>query len=187
MVINAREFDFFKYAPDAKPVPIELIEQRSDTKFHFVKHPNWGLQQPRQPHFSGRVFVLMNGGSFSTSSELLSIVHYQKRGIFIGEEAAGGYYGNTSGRFNADVVLPNSRLMLPLRLTTYYLAVNGYKHADRSVIPDYPVSHTIADLLARKDKDMDLALSIARGQIADRKIGSRSHSELGRQTQSCRW
>jgi len=163
LVINAREFDFFRYATNAKPIPSELVELQSDGRFHFVKHKNWGLQQPGQPHFEGKVFALMNGGSFSTTCEFLSTLHFHKRGIFIGEEAAGGYYGNTSG-FDANVVLPNSKLVLPLRLTTYHLAVSGYKRADRSVLPDYPVRHIIADLLAGNDKDMDLALSLARAK-----------------------
>ena len=161
LVINAREFDFFKYVTNGKPIPSGLVERQSDGRFHFVKHKNWGLQQPGQPHFEGKVFALMNGGSFSTTCEFLSTLHFHKRGIFIGEEAAGGYYGNTSG-FDANVVLPNSKLMLPLRLTTYHLAVSGYRQADRSVRPDYPVRHTIADLLIGTDKDMDLALSLAR-------------------------
>jgi len=75
------------------------VEQRSDGKFHLVKHPNLGLQQPSQPHFAGRVFALMNGGSFSTSSEFLSMLHFYKRATFVGEEAAGGYYGCTAGQF----------------------------------------------------------------------------------------
>jgi hypothetical protein len=167
LVINAREFGFFQYAREPKPIPSELVELQSDRKFHFVKHENWGLQQPREPHFNGRVFALMNGGSFSTTCEFLSMLHFHKRGTLIGEEAAGGYDGNTSG-FNADVVLPHSKLLLPLRLTTYYLAVSGRKRADRSVLPDYPVRHTIADLLAGNDKDMGLALSLARGREGGR-------------------
>ncbi len=163
LVINAREFDFFKYVADAKPIPSGIVEPRADGRFRFVKHKNWGLQQPGQPNFGGRVFALVNGGSFSTTCEFLSILHFHKRGILIGEEPSGGYYQNTSG-FSANVVLPNSKLVLPLRLTTYYLALSGYKRADRSVLPDYPVRHPIADLLARKDKDMELALSLARAK-----------------------
>ena len=92
------------------------------------------------------------------------MLHHHKRGRFIGEEAAGGYYGNTSGQFNAELTLPNSKLVLALQLTTYYLAVSGYKYPDRGVIPDYPVKHTISDLLAGKDKEMELALSLARAR-----------------------
>jgi hypothetical protein len=32
------------------------------------------------------------------------------------------------------------------------------------MVPDYPVTHTIDDLLAGRDRDMDLALSVARGK-----------------------
>lgn len=163
LVINARNFGFFKYATDAKPIPSGLVELQPDGRYHFVKHKNWGLQQPSQPNFTGRVFALMNGGSFSTTCEFLSTLHFHERGTFIGEEAAGGYYGNTSG-FVANVVLPNSKLVLPLRLTTYHLAVSGYKAADRSVLPDYPVRHTITDLLNGSDTDMELALSLARAK-----------------------
>jgi len=161
LVINAREFDFFKYA-EVPPPPLG-IEQQSDGKFHNVKHPNWGLQQPQSPHFAGRVFALMNGGSFSTSCEFLSMLHFHKRATFIGEEAAGGYYGCTAG-WTATLTLPNSKLVLPIGLVTYYQAVSGYKYPDRGVMPDYPVAYTIGDVLADNDKDMELALSLARSK-----------------------
>ena len=80
LVINAREFDFFKYVAEAKPIPSGIVEPRADGRFRFVKHKNWGLQQPGQPNFRGRVFALMNGGSFSTTCEFLSILHFHKRG-----------------------------------------------------------------------------------------------------------
>ena len=161
MIVNAREFDFFKYDPEAKPVRADIVEQQPDGKFLRVKHPNLGIQQPAQPHFGGKVFALMNGGSFSTSTEFLSTLHFYKRAVFIGEEPAGAYYGLTAGRF-VNVELPSSKLMLRFGLVTYYQAVSGYKHKDRGVLPDYPITYTILDLIARRDKDMDLALSLAR-------------------------
>ena len=51
LILNAREFDYFKYSTGAKPVPADRVEQRADGKFHHIKHLNWGLQQPSQPHF----------------------------------------------------------------------------------------------------------------------------------------
>ncbi len=163
VVCNVRKFDFLQYAPDATPVPADVVEQRSDGKFHFVKHSGLGMQQPLQPHYAGRVFALMNGGSFSSSSEFLTLLHFYKRAKFIGEEEAGGYYGSTSGRF-VHLTLPNSKLELSFGLLTFYQAVTGYKHPDRGVMPDYPVTHTISDLLAGRDRDMELALSLARAR-----------------------
>jgi C-terminal processing protease CtpA/Prc len=119
------------------------------------------MQQPGKPHFGGKVFILINGGSFSTTCEFTSTVHFHKRATFIGEEAGGGYYGNTSG-YGTTVTLPNSKLVLNLPFQTYYLSVNGYKAADRSVMPDYPIHYTIRELLAGEDKEMAVALKLSR-------------------------
>jgi len=159
--INAREFDFYKYAPDAKPVPANRVVMKADGKFHYHSDPGLGLQQPQQPHFGGKVFALMDGGSFSTTCEFLSMLPFHERGVLIGEEAAGGYYGCTCG-FRINFTLPNSGVRVPLGMVTYYYAAADYKHASRGMIPDYPVTHTIGDLLAGRDKDMELALSLAR-------------------------
>lgn len=161
LVLNARRFSFAPYIQGGGGViPADMVELRADGKFHNVKHPNWGLQQPSQPHFAGRVLALMNGGSFSTTCEFLSSLHYRKRATFIGQEAGGGYYGNTSGRMPL-LILPNSKLQLRVPLQTYYLAVKG---ADprRSILPDVPVKETIADLLAGRDPVMANALELAR-------------------------
>jgi hypothetical protein len=167
IVSNAREFDFFKYDPSAKPIPAKDVELRADGKFHHIWHPNLGLQQPIQPHFAGKVFVLMNGGSFSATTELLSVLHSHKRATFIGEETGGSCYGNTSGIYRANLELPNSKLKLHFGLMSYYQSVSDdHKYHDRGVLPDYPITHTIEDLMAGRDKDMELALSLARGETA---------------------
>ena len=130
LVINALSFDFLKYCKHATPVPAFAVKLGADGKFHQVTHPNWGMQQPGDPTFRGRVFVLMNGGSFSTTCEFLSNLHYRHRAVFIGSEPGGAYYGNTSG-YTADVVLPNSKLQIDVPLTTYNLAAKGNPQAAR--------------------------------------------------------
>jgi hypothetical protein len=162
IVCNAREFDFFKYAPDARPMPGEL-RQGTDGKLHVVKQTGLGPQPPLEPHYAGRVFALMDGGSFSSSTEFLTLLHFYKRAQFIGEEPAGAYYGYTCGHM-VDMILPNSKLQLQFGILTFYMDVSGYKYADRGVMPDYPVTHTINDLLAGRDRDMELALSLARSK-----------------------
>jgi hypothetical protein len=160
IVCNAREFDFFRYAPDARPMPGEL-RKGSDGKLHVVKQTGLGPQPPLEPHYAGRVFALMDGGSFSSSTEFLTLLHFYKRGKFIGEEPAGAYYGYTCGHM-VDLILPNSKLQLQFGILTFYMDASGYKYRDRGVMPDYPIAHTLADLLAGRDRDMELALSLAR-------------------------
>jgi len=162
LIFNAREFDFFRYADGARPIPEDMVEKRADGKYHFTKHPNSGLQQARAPHFAGKVLVLMNGGSFSTTCEFLSNLHYRKRATFIGQEAAGGYYGNSSGA-TAAVVLPNSKVVVRVPLMTYYLAVKG-ADPKRSILPDYEVARGVADLQSDNDKVMAKAMELAHQQ-----------------------
>lgn len=159
LVFNARQFEFFRYVNGARPIPEDVVEKRADGKYHNIKHPNWGLQQPRQPHFAGQFLVLMNGGSFSTTCEFLSNLHYRKRATFIGEEAAGGYYGNSSGAVPA-LVLPNSKVVVRIPLMTYYLAVKG-ADPKRSILPDYEIKPAIQELLSGTDKAMAKAVQLA--------------------------
>jgi hypothetical protein len=159
LIFNAREFSFFRYVNGAKPIPENEVEKRADGKYHYIVHPNWGIQKPAQPHFAGQVLALMNGGSFSTTCEFLSNLHYRKRATFVGEEAAGGYYGNTSGDMAA-VVLPNSKVVVRVPLMTYYLAVKGAR-PNRSILPDYEVKPGIGDLLSGRDVVMAKAVVLA--------------------------
>jgi hypothetical protein len=161
LVLNALEFSFLKDTNKGKPFPEDQVERQPNGKYRLVKHPNWGEQQPSQPTFTGKVLILINGRSFSTTSEFLSQAHFLKRATFIGEESGGGYYGNSSGAMPA-VTLPHSKLVVRVPLLTYYMAVSGYKDAARGVIPDYPVQYSIAELLEGTDKELALALELAR-------------------------
>ena len=141
----------------------DQMVRRPDGKYRMVKHPNWGLQEPSKPTFAGKVYILINGGSFSTTAEFLSQAHYHKRATFIGEESGGGYYGNTSGGVPA-LTLPNTRLTLYVPLVRYNLAVRGHEAATHGVFPDHPIHYTIDELLAGTDKELTLALELARKQ-----------------------
>src|SRR5215469_557339 len=57
-------------------VPEGVAEPRADGRAHITLagEPLLGLQQPSKPTFTGRVFVLINGGSFSTTAEFLSVL-----------------------------------------------------------------------------------------------------------------
>jgi hypothetical protein len=161
LVLNALDFSFRKYSPQKRALPADMLDRQPNGKYRMVKHPNWGIQQPSKPTFTGKVYVLINGNSFSTTSEFLSHVHARKRATFIGEESGGGYYGNTSGP-GALLVLPNTKLQAYVPLMTYYMAVRDYKAASHGVVPDYRVKYTIDELLEGKDKELALALELVR-------------------------
>ena len=58
------------------------------------------------------------------------------------------------------VGLVNTKLELGVPLMTYYMSVSG-SPANHGVVPDFPVSYSIQELLEGKDKEMALALELA--------------------------
>lgn len=163
LVINALDFDFMRYAkspPYHLGIPEHEIARTPDGHYRYTSHPNWGRQQPSQPAFTGKVFVIIDGGSFSTTCEFLSIAHYHRRVVFIGEEAGGGYYGNTSG-YTRLLELPNTKVTLRVPFMKYVMAVHGYRYPKRGVMPNYPVRPTVADRLNNRDPEMAAALALA--------------------------
>jgi C-terminal processing protease CtpA/Prc len=126
-------------------------------------HPNFGEQKPIPPIFKGKVYVLINGNSFSGTGECTSLMHYHKKATFIGEECGAGYYGNTSG-FMPLLTLPNTKIRVRIPMIRYTMAVSGYPK-NRGIIPEYPVSLTIEDLLNERDTVMEFTINLIKNEF----------------------
>ena len=130
---------------------------------YFVKpqlHEGQAEQPPAEFPFLGKVFILTDGGTFSTAADFCAITHHLKRATFIGEETGGGYYGNNSG-METTLTLPNSKLRIRLPMYEYWNAVPGYDGKRRGTIPDHIVPLTTADILHGVDAQLDRALKLA--------------------------
>ena len=139
--------------------PFRYYASLNSTKQVITDHPNLGIQQPEENNFAGKVEFLIGGKSFSGAAEFSSIARTNSRGVFIGEETAGGYYGNTSGSKIA-LILPNTKIRVNIPLTKYVMAVKKAKYEARGIIPDYTIVPTIQDYLDRKDVQMNFALQL---------------------------
>lgn len=128
--------------------------------FKPEEHPNLAIQQPRESNFSGKVYFLVRGKTYSSAAEFSSVAKSNNRGIFIGEETGGGYYGNTSGA-RATFFLPASGIRVNLPLNKYVTAVKKTNLKDRGVIPDHVVVPSIDDILQHKDVQLAYALKMA--------------------------
>ena len=152
-------YDLFRYTNETPEGAEELarpLRKNARGGFDVTGHPNRGLQTPREPRFAGRVAILIDGGSFSATGETTSAFHYYKKAVFFGEECGSGYYGNTSG-FMVTATLPRTRIRIRIPLVLYTMAVEGYPK-DRGIVPDFPVTPKIEDLLAGRDPVMARAL-----------------------------
>jgi hypothetical protein len=119
-----------------------------------------GEKQPAASPFRGKVFILIDGGSFSTTGDFCAVTHHLKLATFIGEETAGAYCGNNSDT-EPTVTLPNSEVRFGLPLSSSWNAVGdeGNRHG---TIPDYVDVTKTADLLRGVDTQLELALKLSR-------------------------
>ncbi len=128
-------------------------------------HSGVAVQSPAAQPFLGKLFVLLDGGTFSTATDVTAMLRHWKRATFVGEESAGAYEGNTSG-LNALVTLPSSKLRLKVQMYGYWNAVSGGEKG-RGTQPDHPVEKRAADLLRGVDAPWERALALARGPGGD--------------------
>ena len=119
-----------------------------------------GEKQPAQFPFRGKVFILIDGGTFSTAGDFSAVAHHLKLATFIGEETAGAYCGNNSDT-EPTVTLPNSKVRFGLPLCSGWNAVGdeGNRHG---TMPDYIAVTKTADLRRGIDSQLELVLKLAR-------------------------
>ena len=122
-------------------------------------HPGVAEQKPAATPFLGRVFVLIDGGTFSTAADVCAQIRSLTKATFIGEETGGGFEGNTSG-LNAQIVLPRSGLRLRIQMYGYWNAVRGGQPG-RGTLPDITIVRRTADTLAGRDVALERALELA--------------------------
>ncbi len=137
-----------------------FASEKSTTKV-FTVNDNYllGLQQPQENNFKGTVLFLIDGLTFSTAAEFCAIAKSNRRGKFIGEETAGGYYGNTSGQ-TVRIELPHSKLMMTIPRFNYGLAVRKSRYTDRGVLPDHEIAPAIQDVIDAQDVRLRYALQL---------------------------
>lgn len=124
----------------------------SDGKFYYkIKADN--VTKPNKNAFTGKIFVLVNGGSYSASSIISSKLKFDKKATLVGEETGGANDGTVAG-FYSYQILPNSKLTLPIGL----LLVNPnitLTNSQRGVIPNVAVSETLKDIINKDDVQLN--------------------------------
>ncbi|WP_264564610.1 S41 family peptidase [Flavobacterium sp. N3904] len=132
------------------------------SKVHKDKDKYYISGSESKPHtvnknaFKGKVYVLINGGTFSAASIISSNLKGSKRAIFVGEETGGAYNGTVAG-FMPTVELPNSGIKITVGLLVvaphYKTELEG-----RGVFPDKEIIPTLEDRINGRDPEMNWIL-----------------------------
>ncbi|MFA5330197.1 MAG: S41 family peptidase [Prolixibacteraceae bacterium] len=160
-VTTRKKYSFAKQAhlPRFYGLTRHLISKEKDGSYCWNHNKNLKIQKPQKNHFSGNVYILINGASFSVTAEFAAVTHFLKRATFIGEETGGAYYGNNSGTF-VIVTLPNSKLNVGIPMIAYFTAVSGNPVKDHGVMPDYKVVPTVKNIISGEDPVLESSMKL---------------------------
>ncbi|MGA0557149.1 S41 family peptidase [Larkinella sp. VNQ87] len=138
-------------------------------RYQFGKS-NVGWNKPASEHrYSGKVYVLTSGRTFSAASIFTASLKAQRPVTIIGQETGGGEAGCNGGIIQT-LTLPETRLRV--RFPVFWIATAS-RNPDqgRGVMPDYPVDYTVQDRIKQRDLDMEKALELI--QEGKRKMTAR--------------
>jgi hypothetical protein len=134
---------------------ILTTKKMSDGKFHFRSLEKKVYKTKKKNHYSGNVYVLTSGPTFSASCLFANAVKGQEGITILGEETGGGWYGN-NGILIPDIVLPKTRLRI--RLPLFRLVQYNHPNVKGSGIPpDVESKINYESLMKGVDKKMSVA------------------------------
>ncbi len=159
--MNALQYRFFAFTTNATgfKAPKGFAQANAHGGFNLIRHPNLGTRHPARENFRGNLIVLINGGCFSTASELLTVLAENTLARFVGEESGGAFGGNCSGP-TPTLLLQNSRIRVEIPLVRYNMAVSGRRPLDRGLVPDVVVTPTLDDVLNGRDPVLDAGMRL---------------------------
>lgn len=143
---------------------IPFTSKKSDGNYHFNYFKKKKYKPKKNYHFSGNIYAITGGYSFSATTLFLHFIQNQKNVTLVGEETGGGAYGN-SAVYIPDITLPNSKIRIRLPIFRLVMDKNTI-HTNRGIIPHYYVPPTIQSIIKGQDNKMEKVLSLI-------KLGSR--------------
>ncbi len=141
--------------------PIVIVHNLLKTKkrdgklyYRFNKHSK--IKVPNPLNYKGKMYVLINGNSFSASSLLSTHLKATNRAIFVGEETGGAYNGTVAGIYKI-YELPITKLNVRMGLmhieAPQKQAPDGY-----GIRPDIEITPNFLDRNTKHDPELEWVL-----------------------------
>lgn len=130
--------------------------------YSFVEHVKKSVLNshklviPKKNKFNGNLFLLVNGGTYSNGSIIVSHLRRQKNVKVIGSPAGGSGYRLFAG-FMKEFSLPNSNFQCRVGLIDN--VISGSSKMDEIIIPDVMIRYSLDDIVNMKDLERNYVLN----------------------------
>lgn len=145
-----------EYRLVSKPNEADFLRR---TNKRWIPSNGLGNFSPKRSAYSGKVYVLMNGGSFSASVSLISVLQKYNRAVLVGSETGGnpvihsGYLLKTTWR------LPHTKIRCsPPKLCSVYNDLSA--NTGRGIMPDIPIKHNYQSVFSPEDEALQYVLDL---------------------------
>ena len=138
-----------------------ITRRGKDGYYHFRYFENRYFKPKTKNHFSGHVYFLTGGNTFSASTLAMQAVMGQSNVTVVGEETGGGAYGNNAWLI-PDVTLPNTKVRF--RLPLFRLVINRDAQKGRGIFPEVEALPTVSAIRQSKDYKMEKVLELIKAK-----------------------
>lgn len=123
---------------------------------HYYLRDLFPVKKPKKEAFQGKVYVLINGSSFSASSVISAKFKADQLATLVGEETGGANDGTVAGIYSTQK-LPNSKMKLPIGLFLIQPNIE-FTNTMKGVTPNVEIIPTLEEVLQKKDVQLDWIL-----------------------------
>ncbi len=128
--------------------------KRTDSTYISSKSFTKIRQPKRKLGFKGKIFLLIDGGSYSASALFAAHLHAKNRATIIGEESGGNYYLAFAGFWSVKS-LPHSKIGMRIPLIRLEYNVDSDVPFNKGVPPHFTVQQGYADFWEGKDSHLE--------------------------------
>lgn len=153
---NSYLTNFFKILGAPIFYPLFYFKTKKAESITYLSNRFSKKSHPKPNNFKGKMYVLINGGSFSASSIISSNLKSNQRAFFVGEETGGAYNGTIAAQMPL-VQLPNSKVNVRIGLALVSAA--GKTNIEgRGILPNKEILPTFEDRKNNIDPELNWIL-----------------------------
>ena len=139
VVAISRRFKYGRYIKPSWTYWLAMnfgAHKMKDGLIHLRYYETHLFQPQKKDHFTGDVYLVQGGYSFSATAMFISYLKGQKNVKLVGEETGGGYYGSSAMHIPT-IVLPNTGLRVSLPM--YRVVIDSTRPKGHGIIPDIEI------------------------------------------------